>query len=62
MTRHEEGNYILNLYVVANIPLPDAAVPKPTDPWTTSSDETLSTGLCHPYGSCSNEDRHFKPS
>lgn len=30
---------ILNLYVVANIPLPDAAVPTPTDPWSTSSDE-----------------------
>ncbi len=30
---------ILNLYVVANIPLPDAAVPIPPDPWTTSADE-----------------------
>lgn len=30
---------ILNLYVVANIPLPDAAVPTPPDPWSTSPDE-----------------------
>lgn len=30
---------ILNLYVVANLPLPDAAVPAPADPWSTSADD-----------------------
>ncbi|TDD36821.1 hypothetical protein E1287_09850 [Actinomadura sp. KC06] len=30
---------ILNLYVVTNLPLPDAALPKAANPWATSSDE-----------------------
>ena len=30
---------ILNLYVVANLPLPAGALPPPVDPWGASSDE-----------------------
>lgn len=30
---------ILNLYVVTNLPLPDAAVPTPADPWPNGTDE-----------------------
>ena len=29
----------LNLYVVTNLPLPVAALPTTSDPWTTSADD-----------------------